>query len=101
MNIALLADNARCVDLWRIITEHGYRAQKEKAVEELCELATELARDLQGGGSRDAVTEEMADVYVILAQLELIFGNSGEVEAIAEEKIARTLERMSENDDHG
>lgn len=101
MTNALLTDNGRCVDLWRIITDHGYRSQKEKAVEELCELATELARDLQGGGSRDAVTEEMADVYVILAQLELIYGNSHEVEAIVAEKIERTLKRMSEHEDHG
>lgn len=92
-------DNRGCLNLWKIITEYGYRAQKEKAVEELCELATELARDIQGAGRRDAITEEMADVYVVLAQLMLMFGNEAEVRRVIGEKIARTLKRMGVEDD--
>lgn len=89
-----IEDNAVCVDLWRIISGNGYRTQKEKAIEELCELATELARDIQGDGDRDAITGEMADVYVVLAELLLIYGNQRDVEAVAGEKIRRTIERM-------
>ena len=95
----MLKDNGVCVDLWKIITEHGYRNQKEKGVEELCELATELARDLQGDGDRGRITEEMADVYVILAQLELIYGNSMELDEVALAKIRRTLERCEHGKD--
>ena len=91
----ILDDNARVVELWKIISAHGYRGQKEKAVEELCELATELARDLQGDGVRDAITEEMADVYLMLGQLELMYGNAEEVRRTVEEKLARTLRRMN------
>lgn len=91
----ILDDNARVVELWRIISAHGYRGQKEKAVEELCELATELARDLQGDGVRAAITEEMADVYLMLGQLELMYGNAEEVRRTVEEKLARTLRRMN------
>ena len=90
----LLNDNRICVELWRIITGHGYRGQKEKAIEELCELATELARDLQGDGNRDRITGEMADVYVMLAQLELMYGNQQEVQDVAAEKVRRTIERI-------
>ena len=94
----MLNDNRTCVDLWKIITGHGYRGQKEKAIEELCELATELARDVQGDGKRDRITGEMADVYVMLAQLELMYGNQREVQDVAGEKIRRTVERMSESE---
>ena len=92
----MIDNNSLCVDLWKIITGNGYRAQKEKAIEELCELATELARDVQGDGVREAITEEMADVYVMLAQMELIYGNRAEVDSVAMEKIRRTIERMGD-----
>ena len=91
-------NNATCMDLWKIITANGYRAQKEKAIEEICELGTELARDIQGEGVRERITGEMADVYVMLAELLLIYGNQSEVREVAEAKIRRTLERMGDED---
>lgn len=89
-------NNATCMDLWKIITANGYRVQKEKAIEEICELGTELARDIQGDGNRASITEEMADAYVVLAELLLIYGNQEEVRTVAEEKIKRTLEGLEE-----
>ena len=68
-------DNKTAIDLWQIIAHYGYAHQKEKAIEELNELAQALARDLQGIGSRENIAEEMADVHIMLGQLQLIYGN--------------------------
>lgn len=90
----LIEHNAVAVDLWQIIAHYGYTHQKHKAVEEFAELTEALARDLQGQGDRDNIAEEMADCYIVLAQLELIYGNHGEVVQGIREKLGRTLERV-------
>lgn len=90
----LIEHNAVAVDLWQIIAHYGYTHQKHKAVEEFAELTEALARDLQGQGDRDNIAEEMADCYIVLAQLELIYGNHGEVVQAIREKLGRTLERV-------
>lgn len=92
----LLSDNETVINLWNIIAHFGgYANQKEKAIEELGELSTAIARDLQGEGDRANITEEMADVYIMLAQLELIYGNHGEVLRMAHRKLTRTMERVN------
>lgn len=90
----LIEHNAVAVDLWQIIAHYGYTHQKHKAMEELAELSEALARDLQGDGDRDNIAEEMADVYITLAQLELIYGNHGEVVDEIRKRMARTLKRI-------
>ena len=90
----LIESNEIALDLWQIIAHYGYRHQKEKAVEELSELGQALARDLQGDGDRANLAEEMADTYIMLAQLELIYGNHHDVVNGVREKLGRTLERV-------
>jgi len=90
----LIESNEIAVDLWQIIAHHGYAHQKHKAIEEFSELTEALARDLNGQGGRKNVTEEMADCYIMLAQLELIYGNHTDVAAFVREKLARTLKRV-------
>lgn len=92
--MSLTDDNRTCVDLWQIIAHYGYAHQKGKAIEELTELAQALSRDLQGDGDRMNIAEEMADSYIVLAQMQLIYGNAPEVERAVEEKIARTLAKI-------
>ena len=89
----LIEHNEVAVDLWQIIAHYGYTHQKHKAMEELSELNEALARDLQGDGDRDNIAEEMADCYITLAQLELIYGNHCEVVDQIREKMGRTLEK--------
>lgn len=90
-----LSSNANCANLWRIIAHFGgYAHQKEKAIEELTELAQALARDLQGEGDRANITEEIADVLVTVAQLVLIYGIAYDVQRVADEKVNRTLARI-------
>lgn len=90
----LIEHNEVAVDLWQIIAHHGYSHQKHKAIEEFSELNEALARDLNGESNRANVAEEMADAYIMLAQLELIFGNHVEVVDEIRDKLARTLDRV-------
>jgi len=92
----LIESNEIAVDLWQIIAHHGYAHQKHKAVEEFSELTEALARDLNGQGDRKNITEEMADCYIMLAQLELIYGNPADVLTFVSDKLARTLARVEE-----
>lgn len=74
------------------ITEWGNDAQIDVAIEEMAELTTALLHHKRG---REAnVAEEIADVRIMIAQLELIFKNSDEVEKIKAEKIDRLARRL-------
>ena len=90
----LIEHNEVAVDLWQIIAHHGFSHQKHKAIEEFSELTEALSRDLNGDRDRKNIAEEMADCYIMLAQLELIFGNHVEVVDEIRDKLARTLERV-------
>lgn len=87
-------DNKTAIDLWLIIAHHGYANQKEKTIEELGELSRALARDLQGKGDRQNIAEEMADVMIMLGQLQLIYGNRDAVAIAINDKLERTLARI-------
>lgn len=69
------------------IQKFGIRPQVIVAIEELSELQKELTKWLRGKGKHESMMEEMADVSIMLNQLELIFGDP------TEEEIAK-LERL-------
>lgn len=77
------------------ISHFGSDAQIIKAIEELGELTVELARHLIGQGNVEAVREEMADAFVMLNQLELIFGDVSEIEVAKLERLARMIGHVS------
>ena len=77
------------------ITHFGSDAQVIKAIEELGELSVELARDLNGLGRTEAIREEMADAFIMLNQLELIFGDVTEIEVAKLERLERMIENVS------
>ena len=82
-------DNVREQILNAAIQKYGRGTQQFKAIEELSELIRALARF-----DDENIAEEMADCYIMLAQLELIYGNHGDVVQMIREKMARTLERV-------
>lgn len=92
--MSIINDNEVCIDIWKIIAHYGYTHQKEKAIEELGELQQALARDLQGNGDRANIAEEIADVLIMLSQLELIYGLAPEVNLAVRDKLGRTVERI-------
>ena len=74
------------------IAHFGAEAQIIKAIEELGELTVELARDLnETPGRLDALKEELADAFIMLNQLELIFGDVTEIEIAKLERLERMI----------
>lgn len=78
------------------IEMYGVDMQLNIAIEELSELTKEICKYKRGADNIENITEEMADCYIMLKQLELIF--QIDVTAINNEmnkKIERLKERMS------
>ena len=75
----------------RAAVEHyGRWPQRDKAIEELSELIRALARS----DDPENIAEEMADVRIMLDQLELIFGNHDRVKQYEYQKLMRLNERV-------
>ena len=64
-------DSVRKEILTTAIRKYGRGPQRDKAIEELSELIRALARC----DDRENIAEEMADVMIMLDQLEIIFDN--------------------------
>lgn len=86
---AAMLDDAEVI-MGRAITTWGPETQLTVALEELSELQKEICKCLRGSNNLDALSEEMADVEIMLAQLRMMFGNGESVEAWK----ARKLERL-------
>lgn len=77
---------------------YGKEAQMIKTMEELGELTRAIARVLLWGEGKEEMRnlqEEMADVSIMLSQLELLFGDVSEIE---EWKLRRLKERLEEDE---
>lgn len=75
-----------------ILEHYGSEGQVTKAIEELSELIKELAKDKGTGIRRDKVVEEMADVYIMLKQLQYIYdATHSDLDVWMDMKIHRTL----------
>ena len=88
-------NNVRKRILMRAIHYFGPGAQRDKAIEELSELIRALARS----DDRENIAEEMADVRIMLDQLELIFMNGERVRQIELEKLRRLDTRVHAADE--
>ena len=76
------------------IAAFGPNHQIAKAIEELGELTVELARFLGGIGDQDDVRGELADAFVVLNQMELIFGDVTEIEVSKLEYLEGLVKRV-------
>ena len=72
----------------------GIDAQVTKAVEELSELIKELSRFLLDDGNMEHIAEEMADVKIMIEQMELILECKDEVKEFKKAKIQRLSDRL-------
>ena len=79
------------------IEHYGSDLQQLKAIEELSELIRALAR----ADDPDNIAEEMADVRIMLDQLEIMLGNHDEVREWEYEKLMRLSERLHAADTVG
>lgn len=65
------------------------------AIEELSELQKELCKYLRGKGNIENITEELADVQIMIEQMQMLFNiDSYDLVRKMDEKILRTKERL-------
>lgn len=83
----------------QIVEHYGKNHQRHKTAEELSELMTLVLQDANENGKVQSfrIIEEIADVYVMLTQLELIYEiDSRDIQPVIDYKLNRTLKRIGE-----
>lgn len=90
--------------LQRAIDTYGEIRQVDKCVEEMSELTKALLKlryanpaGVEADILRDAVSEEMADVEIMLEQLHMIYQNDNKVNEYRQKKIERLERRLNGN----
>lgn len=63
----------------------GKEHQLVLCMEEMAELTKELSKNMRGFKNTTNISEEMADVEIMLEQLRIIYGNRSEVDTIKAE----------------
>ena len=82
-------------DIKKIAKHYGFRNQGLKLAEEAAELSSAMCKLLSGEGGRSAVIEEMADVTVMMEQMQyLMHIDKSEIIDVMNNKINRQLNRM-------
>lgn len=83
------------------VTKYGTYAQIDHAIEEMSELTKALIKERRAVGTanydaslRDHIREEMADVYIMLNQLSLIFGDCSDWEVFKLERLETRLKEV-------
>lgn len=81
--------------LKKVIARNGQIFQMIIAMEEMSELTKELSKNIRGFENRDAILEEVADVYIMLMQIEIIHRiNTSELFSRIQKKIERLERRL-------
>jgi NTP pyrophosphatase (non-canonical NTP hydrolase) len=85
--------------LYKVIDRYGKDHQIDIAIEEMSELTKALLKDRRyhTEQTKRDVAEEMADVFICLEQLTIMYQNMCSVEQVEKEKLSRLERRM--NDD--
>ena len=78
------------------IKTYGKDMQLNVAIEEFSELIKEICKNKRGRENLDSIIEEMADCYIMLEQLVLIFGiENDEINRVISEKLDRLAVRLT------
>jgi hypothetical protein len=78
----------------RAVEQWGEDAQIDMVIEEVSELVTEIVRHRRGRGRRALVAEEIADVRIMLEQLEIIYDCAAEAADWRRTKLERLERRL-------
>lgn len=82
----------------KAIDIYGELNQKVVAIEELAELQKEICKDLRGKGNRINLTEELADVEIMLEQLkEMYLIDTQALDLIKRQKLERLDRRINKD----
>ena len=83
--------------LERAIEVYGKDMQLTVAVEEFSELIKEICKNKRGADNIDNITEELADCYIMMRQIEIIFGiEKNEIFSEIKNKVSRLNSRLAE-----
>lgn len=84
--------------LYKVIDAYGKDHQIDIAIEEMSELTKALLKDRRyhTAQTKKDVTEEMADVFICLEQLTIMYQNMCSVEQVEKEKLMRLERRMND-----
>lgn len=94
-----VADYEVLMVYYKAIMTYGIRAQSVVAIEELSELTKEITKQLRGKGNAGHLTEEIADVEIMLGQLKMMYDiYDGDVEDYKKRKIDRLKASLEEED---
>ena len=81
--------------LERAIETYGKDMQLNVAIEEFSELIKEICKHKRGEDNLDNIIEEMADCYIMMEQLEIIFDITiDQTNAVINQKLARLEKRL-------
>ena len=83
--------------LERAIETFGKDMQLNIAIEEFSELIKEICKNKRGSNNIDNIIEEMADCYIMLEQIKIIFEiKNSKIYEVMEEKLDRLKNRLDE-----
>lgn len=83
--------------LKKAIETYGKDMQLTVAVEELSELIKEICKHKRGADNREAIIEEVADCYIMLDQIRIIFEiKEQEIHTARCVKMVRLMDRLTE-----
>ena len=86
----------------QIVDMYGTKRQRYKSVEELSELMTLVVQDANEPGKVpvESIIEEIADVYIILKELQLIYLiRDDDIRPWIDHKLNRTIARCKRSED--
>lgn len=80
-----------------LIDHYGHESQKMMLLEEMAELQKEICKEFRGELNKDAITEEVADVLIMLEQVQMMYDISDiKLLEITSEKLVRQLRRIAD-----
>lgn len=87
----------------RCIRDYGHDSQIDKAIEEMSELIKALLKWRRAEGalitvSRNGIIDEIADVRIMMRQMEILFQCEDEVERRIDFKVQRQRKRLEERE---
>lgn len=82
-------------ETFKTLIEKFGEKQVVVAIEELSELQKELCKHLRGKTNVENITEEMADVHIMLSQMQILFKiDNATLSNAINNKVQRTKERL-------
>ena len=78
------------------IEKNGADTQKIVCIEEMSELTKELTKDIRGRGNRKCISEELADVQIMIEQMIRFYNCQDLIKGIKDKKLIRLENRLTE-----